>query len=499
VSQPKYHGEVILRHNGNTKIAFTISASILVSLLLVWPSISASLPSASKTMTFEGVMSYVWTNVTIDTSKTLGQNELSLGFMLDPDWSWWLGNSNRRELARNASFKLIRLFDWKTKSPRPCISWNDTTRTGAFNWSTIDLIVQRILEIGAEPIFCLGGISGGSFCGPPDMGIDPGTSLPYPESWAAYCTQWVQHFKTTSLPVRYYEIVNEPYFFFGWTDMTKLGNYVTLWNTAARSMRQANSGVLLSQDSIMFTSVLNYWLQYGDDIDFLDFHKYDCYTTEETGLYDNDTMFQRAETYHYDIIDGARTKWFNSRGKLLPVIDSESGFSSSWVNGTDPRIQQMAGAVWTALSLRTAALKDVDYNIYYCYASSALYGQPSPTGGFGFGMINSDNNKPWYPYYVNWMFGNNLAVGDTFLASNSTSEGIRCLVWTHNGMTNVLIISKTLQRSDILIQGLSGSARYFKIDERISWQTASMQTGTVDLQSILILFGYTVLLLQTPA
>jgi len=474
---------------------------VFALVLLVAPRTLASTSSQTTIVSSSGVIDYPRIEVTVNASTTIGLNNLSLGFMLDGDWKAWLRDSALRECASNASFKIVRLFDWKWSDLRPCISWNESTMSGAFNWSNIDLLVQGIFGIGAEPLFCLGAFSDFStgeraFCAPPGMSINPGTSLPYPASWAAYCAEWVKHFKSTGVPARFYEIVNEPYFYFGWVDYVKLDNYVKLWNAAARKMREVNSNVMLSHDAIMFDQVMDYWTKYGDSVDFLAFHKYDCYATDGSEYLDNAAMLARAESRYFDFVDRARLKWFNSRGKLLPVINSESGFNSAFQNGTDPRTTQMISAVWTALVLRMGVLKGLSDNIYYTFSSPASICQNSATGGYGFGMVNSDDDKPWYPYYVQWMLGNNMQVGDPIVYSNSSSNDLRSLAWIHNKTMNVLLIYKIEQESKITLQGLQGAVNFQRIDETISWRTPDLQTGIIDSKATLSMSGYTVALLQ---
>ena len=472
---------------------------ILLAALLFFslgPNILAA-TSSSLRIPAGGTIDPFGVYVTINRNQIVGRNNLSLGFMLDQEWRYWINSPTQQELAQNSSFKLVRVFDWKASSPRPCVWWYDGNRSGIFNWTSIDLLVSRIFEIGAEPMFCLGGFSNSVFSAPQGMNIDLITGLPNPASWAAYCKEWVQHFSEKGLPVRFYEIVNEPYFYFGWVNYTRLQNYVDLWNNASRQMRQINPNVMISHDSIMFTQVLDYWLIHGDDVDFLDFHKYDCYTTSGQSYYDDQTMFSRAETRFFDSIEQAQTKWIQSRGKALPVIDSESGFNSAWENGTDPRIQSMSGAIWTALMLRTSVLKGLSYSVYYSFQSSATFGKNTLTGGAGFGMVNGDNDKPWYPYFVNWMLGSNLSPGDPIIYTNVSGSQITSLGWIHNNATTMLLISRTNQTSNIYLAQLSNSVHYSRIDQEIPWQNATVQTGILETRYPLAVSGYSVILVSS--
>jgi hypothetical protein len=456
-----------------------------------------------------GLISYwPYVDVSTDLSEVIGVNNSSLGFMLD--WHHWVTFINRpvqKQLARDANFKLIRIFDFRKISPygyadlMPCTYWSESTKTGTWDWTNVDALVQKIFEIDAEPLFCLGWARDNirNYI-PPGMAVNADTGLPYPESYAAYAKEWIKHFKTLGLPVRYYQIMNEPHFYFGWnpSDTTKLAHYVELWNTAARAMRAENSNVLLSHDSITMKRVLEYWLEHGEDIDYLDFHKYDA---DNIGQYSDAEMFTRAEQINFENtrslygVDDARQIWFNIRGKWLPVINSESNFNSAWETGTDPKIQQMAGAVWLALVLRKGILKGLTCNIYFEYSSSKSVQEAHGTG-WGFGMINEDASQPWYPYYVHTMVGSNLAVGDELVEAESSSNDIRSIAWIHDGKPNILLICKVDEPRTVTLQGMNGQLNVSWIDNAIPYGSPSIQTDIIGSDEPLIMNGYTVTLLQ---
>jgi len=295
--------------------------------------------------------------VTVDPKNPIGLNNLSLGFTLDSSYEWngYVSRPIRRELARDAGFKLVRIFDYKNL--RPCSYWDEPMRTGVCNWASIDGLVNAIFETGAEPMICLGASGSGGPQIPSGMAVNPGTNLPYPESFAAYAVEWVEHFKSTGLQVTYYEIWNEPWTYFGWdpVDFAKLANYMQFFDVVVTSMRRENPSLSISFDFIGRKPVLDYWLANGGaDVDSIDFHKYD---SDAIGQWTDAEMLLRAETYYFETwplgysIQEARRVWLNARGKLLPIINSEGNFNSAWKNGTDPRIQQMIGAVWTALTV----------------------------------------------------------------------------------------------------------------------------------------------------
>jgi len=479
-------------------------AILVISMVSVGLSTQYSYPA---TFAAHGSISY-WpiVNVVINTSKVVGLNNLSLGFQLD--WHHWVIFKDRptqRQLARDVGFKLIRVFDFRKTSRygypnlMPCTYWNEAAKTGTWDWTQVDNLTQAIFSVGAEPLYCLGWMRDNiqNYI-PPGMAVNPNTGLPYPESYAAYAKEWVKHFKALGLPVRYYQISNEPYFYFGWSSSPKLGYYVDLWNTVARAMRSENPNILLSNDAIKMKILLDYWLTHGDDVDYLDFHKYDADTA---GQYTNAEMLIRAEQMQFETygsfygVSEARQKWFSARGKWLPVINSESNLDSAWETGTDPRIQQMTGAVWLALVLRTAMLKGLTYSVYFEFCSSRSQQEAQGTG-WGFGMINEDDNHPWYPYYAQKMMGSNLAVGDKLVMAQSSSDDIRSIAWVNQGKVNILLICKVDQTRTVILQGISGQLDISWINNMIPYQTPSIQSGKISSNEPLTINGYTVALLQ---
>jgi hypothetical protein len=213
-------------------------------------------------------------------------------------------------------------------------------------------------------------------------------------------------------------------------------------------------------------------------------------------------MFSKAETeafgkwpFGYSVTQ-AQQKYYQARGKLLPIINTESNFNGVSATGTDPRLQQMVAAVWLALVIRMEVLNGVSNNIYYQFTSSKSFGQRTQTGGYGFGMIEADSRKPWYPYYVQQMIGPNLAVGDQIVQVNSSSSSVSALGWMHAGKLNLLLISKATTAVSIGFSGLQGTFSYTKIDNTISWQSPRVQTGSTSSTTVLSLNGYTVMLLR---
>jgi hypothetical protein len=466
--------------------------TILLATLLI---LSFSLPSVVMTALADTTVT-----VSVDSGNTVRTNNLSLGYMLDWDWQQWSASNTQKQLSKDANFKLVRLFSARIE---PCTWWYESSKTGIFNWAEVDDLVRKILDSGAEPLICIGRFDtpGGQMVVPPGMSNNWNTNLPSPESYAAYAAEWVKHFKSVGLNVRFYELVNEPYFYYGWdtSETWLIGNYVQLYNAAATRMRSINSGVLISTDASVTKKFLDYFVAHGERIDFIDVHRYglgeDGGTTDQAFAQAENKYVSEDTICNYNI-DHARQIWYNKRGKWLPVIASEANLSHAYQSGTDWRIQQMEGAVYTALSLKEFVTRGYNYYVQFVLASSPTY-SCGATGGYGFGLINWDNNKPWYPYYVMKMVGSSLSVGDKVVSSTSSSKDISTLSWIHNSKQYTLLISKVNWQKSVYLSGMNYPLSYSKIDNSISWENPAVQTGKLYAGQTLQLNGYTVMLLET--
>jgi hypothetical protein len=463
--------------------------------------------SVSSTVLVNSAEAQTQANVTVDPDRTIATNDYSVGFAMDHVMNYderdFLYNPTTRQLARDANFKLVRIVDFRSNF-QVCTRWYESSQTGSFDWATLDDLVEKIYDVGAEPLVVLGSVGGYGVTPnvPRGMAINPSTGLPYPDSFAAYAAEWVRHFNSKGLPVRFYEIFNEAwyYFWYSWgsTNTAKRANFVTLMNTVYDRMRAVNRNVLIGTDSTMFRSFLDYYVNNGRGLGFLSFHKYDSgslSTSDSSILNAADRTGLTTDNTRYSPND-ARETWFNSRGVNLPVIITEVNLSWLWNGGTDPRIQKMIGAVWTALMIRACITQGVQYSLYYKLLSSQNTGERTRTGGYGFGLINSDNDQPWYPYYVHQMVGTNLEIGDPIVSSSSSRSEISPLAWIHGDKLNILLINEVTYERAIRLYGISGQLNYFKIDNAISWRSPRVQTGVISASNTITFNGYTVMLLQ---
>ena len=497
-----------MRLNNHTRKTLLLGILFATILLSQTPISLADSPSTKKLDSSGNVLynSDRYETLAVNPTNIVGTNTLSLGFQLDRRVMTWATSETMQEQAEDAGFKLVRFFHHRLGSASgsgsvPCSRWDESTQTGVWDgWRDIDTLVESIFEVGAEPLLCFGYYSPSldRLSVPSGMATD-NDGLPRPETWANYCVEWLRHFEEKGFNVRFFEIVNEPYHYFGWTDMTRLRNYVEFWNTVARALRQENPNILISQDASTLKAVLDYWIEAGDDIDFIDFHKYDSPVNgRDAG---DEEVLERAESYYFTgsqsiySLAEARVIWRRERNLTLPVVLGETNLSYKYSDGTDPRIQEMIGAVHTALVIRQCVLEEVNFHLYWEFHDRASESANHP--GYGFGMVNTDNYNPWYPYYVQQWIGTNLHVGDQLVEVESTSEDIRALAWIHDETVNILLISKTESTQILELQGVSRDLTIYWIDDTIPFTEAAVQTDTIEDGEQITLNGYTVALIQT--
>jgi hypothetical protein len=406
-----------------------------------------------------------------------------------------------KDLTSKANFGFVRFFN---NLFEPCTRWDEATKTGTWNWATVDLMINTIFSNGEEPIIVLGFYSWSTngLVIPRGMTKNSVTGLPNPESWAAYCKAWISHFKLTGKPVKYYEIFNEAYQYWkndGWpVAQPKLSYFTNIFNAAAIAMRSVDSNVKIGNDATLMKGVLDYFIANNVKIDYICYHNYATgsqSTSDSTILNSAETKYMTDTTSYYSV-EKAVSVYQSKKGVTLPVLVTENNVNYMYSKGTDPRTQKMIGAVYHALCIRTAITKGYVASVYFNLASSASTEKVKSTGGYGLGMVNTDNSKPWLPYFVYQMIGQKLEIGDQLLEASSTSENVRVLSWKHNNIQQILIICKTTSQISVTLKGITNQLSYQSIDSSILWSSPYIKTGTLNADSSITLNGYTVMLLQ---
>lgn len=447
---------------------------------------------------------------TVDFSEQSGTNNLELGTQITfHETSSFPSSTIRKGLIANASFQVIRVFDKDIGYPnQPCRTWNDTSKTGMFNWTAADNLINSILAVGAQPLLVLGFASSfGLSHTPIGMEHNSTTGLPNPDEYAAYVGYWANHFISK---VKYWEIINEPYAYFGWTPgFRKLGYLMSVYNASYTAMKAINSTFSIAIDHDAQQNVLDYIINHNILIDRIDYHDYNANgeINQSSPDYCGDSKifslasrnyFADGYPYTYSVSNAARYYQAHT-GRSIPIWDTESNLNSHWDGGTDPRMVYMNGTIWDALVSMSEILNGVSVRIHYETTSSWSYETSTTYGGYGFGLIDTDTNKPTLAYWFYYMIGSNLEPGDRLYLSSSASSSLETLAWANGSTNNLLLIHKSTASDVVSVRGFVDDTVYYeRLDGSISYGNSYLLTGSTNVSSI-SLNGYTILLLQQTA
>jgi hypothetical protein len=234
--------------------------------------------------------------------------------------------------------------------------------------------------------------------------------------------------------------------------------------------------------------VLDYFITDGEPLDFISFHRYGLSSASQS----DSEAFAAAETKYISESgnlwspEQAVEQYYSRKGRKIPIIMSEGNLCDDY-SPVDSRTHMLVGAVYTALSLRTFVLKDFLHSIYFHFSGTLE----------DMGMVDGGTNEPFYPYYVQQLLGQYLAVGDRLVESSSGSSDVRSLAWINEDKVVVLLIFKADQTQSVYLQGAGEQLNYYKIDNTIPWQTPAVQQGTINYTDAITVNGYGVVLLVT--
>lgn len=110
-------------------------------------------------------------------------------------------------------------------------------------------------------------------------------------------------------------------------------------------------------------------------------------------------------------------------GHNLEVINTELNMNSAWRNGSDPRMNNLLGAVWYAAKAR-AYILDGGASVLSYFQLMSSPNQNSPTakyGGFGFGMMDAEYPyTPYAPFWTNYFLARFVPEGSKIYMSGSS-------------------------------------------------------------------------------
>lgn len=465
-----FHSKNLARACSITRIALSFSILLLIAssfLLSNFITTATGDMEISRTIDSFGQINYSF-KVSVDFDKTILNNSLALS-VHDVRTTTTPYTPIRLENARAANFKLVRVFIgnvYHLFGISPCTYWNESTHQGTYDWELLDDWIEAIREIGAEPLLVLGGrIMGNNL--PLGMSVDPSSGDNYfplhIDDFAKYCADIVYHTNVENgYGIKFWEIWNEA------RDDSQI-EFTALYNAVQAQMHNVDPSILIGNDRCNIKRFADYYVDHIKGLDFAAFHKYDTGDPNEL----ESVLIERAS----DLTTSWREpqSWFQtyspSEIKALlgvPVLCTETNLD--W-NTPDSKHNTVFHSVWYAEELRAFIL---DGNVSY----SVFYGLAAALNRYGL-MNDESSNTLWHPYYVNYLIGNNLNVGDSICrASSDNFKKVSVLAWKNDSQKNILLIGKTPELvnvtiylileegNSIMIQKVSSISEYENILEK---------------------------------
>ena len=459
---------------------------LIIILFSFTPSINAKeLIQTTYVFPSNGIINYPvqvyvnFNNITLENTLLIGAH--------DGRPYWTPTQQLLMDLAKDANLRMLRLLvgRWHIFSLEPCSYWNETTRTGTYNWSEIDKWIEAIKGIGMEPLLCIGG-QGALPIGMSEKG-EHGFPL-YVDDFAKHCSNIVYHLNIEKgYNVKYWEIWNEA----TCNDEASVAQFTEIYNIVQLKMHSEDPSILCGNDRCLIPRFVDYYVDHIHGLNFASFHKYDTGDPNES----KSELIKRAS----DLINTWREpqSWYRHYSPreakdilgVQFIICSETNID--W-DAPDLKHNTMFQEVWYAEELRAFILDGtISYSLFFCYAGALN----------SYSMVNCDPPfTVWHPYYVNYLIGNNLNRGDNICESFSDNQTkVTTLAWKSETQKYLLLIGKTPKVLNVnikLIENVSETIILKKITNISEFE------GKIEMEKILYmspliitLDGYTVVLL----
>lgn len=379
-------------------------------------------------------------------------------------------------------FQLNRWDFYDLPKHNLCSYWNETTHSCEnWDWYILDLFIEAIQKIGAEPIITIGGYD--NYLGyerywiPPGMTENyAGTFYPSPEDFGNYSAEIVKHVNIDKgYNVKYWEIWNEPYPCDTYGTYTGLNDKFTyLFNKTQERMHYVDPSIKISTDRMNIKPLADYFVDHANGTGFISFHHYASFCTcmypcnstninndfyppnDQLGWYKDETIMDNVNNF-YRFQQPDPTKcfyeyspkeihdlWKQRRGiDLQDMIGTEINLNTAFENGTDHRQNDIFGATWYAAKAKAHLLNGVTNLNYFTIAGNGA-GPMVKYGGFGYGMMNSSYPyNPFAPYWTNYLLSNYIPQGSLIYNSTSTnSSEVDVLAVKTDDSYNLLLINK---------------------------------------------------------
>jgi hypothetical protein len=422
-------------------------------------------------------------------------NAFRLGTQIN-EWRWPIITGSQELRDRCKELNLGYMREYTIGRFQPCKSWDPATNTGTYDWTDFDGLIEFMLWCGAEPIITIesDGISGMSGAGV--------NKLPDPDQFGVHCQNVIRHCNQKGYNIKYYDLVNEAYFYYTPEELCSWFNIVQAYCYAE------DPSILLGQSACHYPNFFDYYVDHIKGLKWFPHHGYTDWPANSGHI--DEQILAAAEDLKYTATGfrqrtpkEMREMWHAKHGEWLDAICIETNMNSGYdeTYGTDPRMQQIFGAVYWAEISRSRILEGAKGAVWYEYCAYDLT-LKGCQGGHGLGMINMYSPfEPWYPWYVNFLYGNNLAEGDViFESSSSDFKKVSSLAWKHGADYKLLLIGKTTDIISVEINLVGIEAQGFSVQTIEGTEDPENVIGSIRESSIstplkITLNGYSVVLL----
>ncbi len=294
---------------------------------------------------------------------------------------------------------------------------------GVWDFTKLDLTVNYIKDLGAEPMLCFG--PGGPIWMAMKNNVY-GDSKRYwrpagiPE-YTAYCRKIVERYHRKGIPVKW-EIGNE-------VELKRwpASYYVKVFGSVAGAIKSvspelATGGPATCNPNLGWAGEM--MDSYPELVDFVTYHEYGYSET-----YDTPDTFIMAKTAKYEASAVEYRQLIKRKlpGRQIPLIVTESNINWRWQGGVDPRIRDIRGAAWFASAQGRFQRGGGDALCYFTFG-----------GGFGCCIGSGKGRLSLNPvYHTLWLY-RKLGYGD-LIGTSTSSETVEAYGFLDEAKTLILV------------------------------------------------------------
>ncbi|MCI4316900.1 MAG: hypothetical protein L3J96_00035 [Thermoplasmata archaeon] len=454
-------------------------------------------------------------NITAYPGNPTGRTPTGGGFVLNAGgYPNLLPNSTGYQaMADSLNPSLVRI---SLATGQSFTGWNTTSNQPVFTFKGIDSLLRFANSTGGATLLSLpAGTWGDGNTAPYGTPVNPKSTLSlhglsghFLSQGAMYAIirQFANHTQALGVNVEYWAIGNE----IPLNSTEQAIEYGHLIEAAVRAVHVTYPTALVGTDVRLSPTYLATIAQSAPDTGFLGFHHYStvslCMTPGgkycapsggSNGTTLTSILGQTSYPYSSKVYTpaGASQAWSNVTGRTIPLVNVETnlniygGGPLNIANGTDPRVNNLAGAAWLGALLVDSSNQNVSSIAYFTLTSTANITKTvsAPYGGFGFGLTNltrSGTVTQFAPYYVMKLWDDYMHPGaEGINVTNSAPGAIDVFAVQTGAGVSVAVVNRGAAPVSVHLSiGSQGTLRQVFIVDQNSYQ--EVYNGTLNLTTI---------------